>query len=340
MKGLCDMDCSLCDLKGKCGGCSLCEASLCSNNCSMCFSICPKRTGAFEYLKNIGGADLELMSNEHLKGLNLPIHIPILPDRLKDKLDFKLVPVVGIHGGSMFSSNGEGIRKSYLKRGYRKALNLDKNIKGILEFYIKDRTLEGFWDKRHEIYPDIRDMDFSAVIAPNFSVYDDSSRMNHISNIKRSSIVYNEMIQEGINAVPDISWYNAKDLKRWVLAINKYNIKLISFSFQVVGISLKASTLWKQYLPGFRYLCKNIPEDVGIIIAGIVSKKRIKEVINALDGQKIYVLNQSSYIQSRRGTVSETREQNGSIPLNKLLINNIKYFNNVYEKFTRGDKIA
>lgn len=340
MKSLCERDCSLCDLKDTCGGCSLCEASLCNNNCSMCFSICPKRKGSFEYIRSIGGEDLMLLSNKHLKDLSLPIHIPILPDRLKNKLNFNLVQVVGVHGGNMLSSNGEGVRKSYLNNGYKKALNLDKNIEGVLEFYVKDRTLEGFWDKRYEIYPVIRAMEFSVVISPNFSVYDDSSRIDHICNIKRSSIVYNEMIQEGINAVPDISWYNTNDLKRWTLAINKYNIKLISFSFQVVGVNLKASTLWKQYLPGFRYLCKNIPKDVGIIIAGIVSKKRIREVINALDGQKIYVLNQSSYIQSRRGTVSETREQNRSIPLNKLLINNITYFNNVYEKLTRGDKVA
>lgn len=340
MKGLCKRDCSICPLKGTCGGCSLCEASLCSNNCSMCFSICPKRTYSFEYLKSIGGAKLNLISNEFLKDLELPTHIPILPDKLKDRLDHRLVQVAGIHGGNMFSSNGEKVRRSYLEKGYKKALNLDDKTKGILEFYVKDRTLEGFWDKRHEIYPVIKNIDFQAVIAPNFSVYDDSSRIDHLCNIKRSSIVYNEMIREGINAVPDISWYNATDLERWIMAINRYNIKLIAFSFQVVGVNLKASTLWKQYLTGFRYLCKRISKDVRIIIAGIVSEKRVKEVVNALAGQRIHILNQSSYIQSRRGTMSETREQNQSIPLNKLLIKNITYFNRVYEELLRRDKVA
>ncbi len=340
MTGLCKKDCSKCTLKDICGGCSLCEASLCSNNCSMCFSICPKRSGAFEYLDRIGGANLELLSNEFLKDIELPGHIPILPDKLKDKLDSTLVPVIGIHGGNMLSSNGEGARRSYKNKGYKRALNLDDSTKGVLEFYVKDRTLEGLWDRRYEIYPDLKAMDLSLVIAPNFSVYDDSSRIDHLYNIKRSSTIYNEMIKEGINAVPDISWHNLKDLKRWIKAINRYNIKLIAFSFQVVGVNLKASTIWKQYLPGFRYLCENIPGDVSIIIAGIVSQKRVAEVFKSSAGQRIHILNQSAYIQSRRGTVSETREQDRNIPLNKLLTRNIKYFSKVYDKLSRGDEIA
>lgn len=338
--GLCRRNCNKCTFIEVCGGCSFCEASLCNNDCSMCFSICPKRSGSFDYLNRIGGPQLELLSNEFLSGIDLPVHIPILPDRLYERLNFNLVPVVGIHGGNMLSSSGEKIRKSYKNKGYKKALNLDEGTKGVLELYVKDRILEGFWDMRNNIYPILKEMDLLLVVAPNFSVYDDSSRIDHICNIKRSSIVYNEMIKEGINAVPDISWFNLKDLNRWIEAINRYNIKLIAFSFQVVGVNLKASTIWKQYLPGFRYLCDSIPKDVKIIVAGIVSQKRVYEVFKASAGQRIHVLNQSAYIQSRRGTISETREQNINIPIKELLIKNIEYFNKVYEKAGRRDTVA
>ncbi|MGF7058582.1 hypothetical protein [Brassicibacter mesophilus] len=58
--------------------------------------------------------------------------------------------------------------------------------------------------------------------------------------MKRSTIVYNELIDYGINAVTDVSWYNIKDLNIWIEAIDKSRIKTIAFSFQTVGVQLKA----------------------------------------------------------------------------------------------------
>ena len=108
----------------------------------------------------------------------------------------------------MFSRNGEKINNSYTKDGYASALNIDPKTKAVLEFYVKDRTLEGFWDKRKSIYPVLKEMGFIAVIAPNYSVYEDAPRVDHMYNIKRSMIVYNELVENEIPAVPDVSWYN------------------------------------------------------------------------------------------------------------------------------------
>jgi len=326
MKSLCGKDCSKCVIKSYCGGCSMCEASICKKDCNKCFSLCPHRKGLFSHLNSLGGLDLNPESNLSTD-FKLPIHVPIIPDRLKVKFDKKDIPMVGVHAGKMFSKNGERINKSYLTNGFRRALNLDNNVKGILQFYVKDRTLEGFGDNRFTIYELLKEMGFHAIISPNFSVYDDAPRLDHLYNMKRSEIVYNEMIYSGLKAIPDISWYNRMDLYRWCEAINKNNIKTISFSFQVVGISLKASTVWKSFILGFRYLCQNIDSDVNIIVAGIVSKKRVTELFKASEGQCIHILNQSAFVQSKRATISETREQNTKLPYDEILKRNIKYFN-------------
>ena len=258
------------------------------------------------------------------------MHIPILPDRLANTPCYEAMPVVGVHGGNALARNGGRINKSYTNKGYAAALNLDPRTKGVLEFYVKDRTLEGLWDKRKDIYPVMKEMAFTKVISPNFSVYEDAPRVDHLYNIKRTTMVYNEMLDSGITAVPDVSWFNRDDLDRWCDEINKNNVKCISFSFQVVDVSLKPSNIWRNYLLGFRYLCRNIKKDVRVIVAGLVSPFRIYEVYKASDGQRIHILNQSAYVQSRRGMASDTRRQDRDLPFDSLLGRNISYFNRIY----------
>lgn len=336
MKTLCKRKCINCLLYKKgCGGCSLCEASICSNRCNTCFSLCPKRPGAFQYLSEIGGLDL-ILNRSDIDLSNLPLSIPILPDKLKTKINYELLPVASVHAGSLLSRNGEKISKTYLDKGYARALNIDEKTQAILEFYIKDRQLEGFWDRRKELYPTLKKLNFNFIIAPNFSVYEDAPRIDHLYNIKRSVTVYNELIDSGINAVPDVSWYNIKDLERWVKAINKSGIKTIAFSFQTVGVKLKASGVWKSYILGFRYLCQNIDKDVTIIVAGAISEKKVEELYKASSGQKIYILNQSAYVHSRRGVLSEARANNTSLTLDQIFINNLKYFNKTYEDIRKN----
>lgn len=333
---LCKRNCTNCLLyKNSCGGCSLCEAPICSNRCDTCFSLCPKRPGVFEYLNKIGGLDLDLKQSEPTDLSNYPLNIPILPDKLKTKINHKLLPVVAVHASSLLSRDGERISRTYLSKGYSGALNLDRKTHAILEFYIKDRQLEGFWDRKKELYPMLKKFNFSFIIAPNFSVYEDAPRVDHLYNIKRSVTVYNELLDSGINVVPDVSWYNVKDLSRWIEVINKSGIKTIAFSFQTVGIKLKASGVWKSYILGFKYLCQNINKETNVIVAGIVSENKVIELHKASCGQRIYVLNQSAYVQSRRGVISQTREKNTSLTLDQILIRNLKYFNKAYEDISK-----
>ncbi|MDT8718276.1 DUF4417 domain-containing protein [Clostridium sp. 19966] len=327
----CGRSCKACAINNRCGGCSLCEVSLCRKQCDKCFILCPERPEAFNYLSSISDGSV-LLGN---KLVILPEHIPIIPDLLKEPPNFSVMPAIAVHAGAMFSRNGEQINRRYTEKGYAGALNIDPRTKAILEFYVKDRTLEGFWDNRKNIYDDLKKLNFYAIIAPNFSVYEDAPRTDHLFNIRRSIEVYNEMIQSGIMAIPDIAWYNINDLDSWIELINKNSIRTIAFSFQVVDVQLKASNLWKSYMLGFRYMCQNIKQEVEIIIAGISAPRRIKEIFAAAGGRKLHVLNQSAYIQSQRGMLSEGRKTLLEIPKNELLKLNIKYFNIMYAQMNK-----
>ncbi|EOD01458.1 hypothetical protein L21TH_0505 [Caldisalinibacter kiritimatiensis] len=329
MSGLCGRNCNSCIFKEYfCEGCSLCEVCMCDKNCRDCFALCPERPAGIAYLMSVGGPEIESKGN---KKIHLPAHIPILPDVFKEKPRGDIMPVIGLHAGSMFSRNGEKINPKYLNNGYVKALNIAEGTEAVLEFYVKDRTLEGFWDNRKNNYKDLKRMNIKAIISPNFSVYEDAPRLVHLYNIKRTTIVYNEMLEAGLNAIPDVSWYSLKDLDKWIREIKRNKVKMIAFSFQVVDVRLKASNIWKNYLTGFRYLCKNIDPEIEILIIGITSSRRVKEIHAVAFGHRIIVLNQSAFVQSRRGMLFEGRNKNTEFTKDDIFHRNIMYFNKLYE---------
>lgn len=331
MSSICNRSCDKCNLQLHCQGCSFCEVPFCKKDCYQCSSLCPKRGGSFRYLRQLGGGEVKLHENVYY---DLPDLIPVLKDRLSENLD--VGNIVGIHSTGFFTSNGEEINKRFINKGLAEALNLSEDTKGVLEFYVKDRTLEGFWDKRKEIYKELKQLSWSVVIAPNFSVYEDAPRVDHLYNMKRASIVYNEMIEIGLPAVPDLTWYNQIDLDQWIREINKNNIKTISYSFQVTDIRLKHSSWWRHYLMGFRYMCQRIPEDVQIIIAGIVSPNRLNPIKRAAGKRKLIILNQTAYLQSRRGILSETGyKADESMSKNQIFMRNLEFYRKHYEALNR-----
>ena len=172
-----------------------------------------------------------------------------MPDKLKSNFDFsKVNNTVGIHGEFLLSANGENISPIYNMKGYKRTLNLPEEINGIAEFYIKDRALEGFWENRKLLYKQLKKQNFKAIITPNFSLYEDAPRSEHLYNIQRTKRVYNEMILEGLPAVLDVIWATNEDLEYWIKEINRINIKTIAFSLMNVDTRLKASNSCRHYL--------------------------------------------------------------------------------------------
>lgn len=326
MRNLCERDCDTRNLRMCCQGCSLCEMPFCKFDCEHCFSLCPRKGASWSYLGEVGGGQINLTGNQHRQ---LPALIPVLPDHMPEPVD--IGSVVGIHGGNFFSENGERVAPVYRRKGLQDTLNLTQPAKGVLQFYVKDRTLEGIWDKRKEIYAQLQEFPWQAIIAPNYSVYEDAPRIDHLYNIKRSSIVYNELLDAGLPAVPDISWYNKIDLDQWIQEINRKEVKCVAFSFQTVGTGLRASNLYVHYLTAFKYLTERIPSETEIIVAGMVSAKRVKLLLETCQNP-LSILNQSAYVHSRRGILSETGKAPGELGKNEILLRNLAYYAEAYRR--------
>jgi hypothetical protein len=192
-----------------------------------------------------------------------------------------------------------------------------------LHFYVPDPPLEAFWRTRREIYPALKEFDL--VTAPNFSVYEDSPRLEHLVNMKRSALVYAEMLDRGIRAVPDVSWLNGTDLDRWAEYIRRHNIPVISTSIQTVGKN--AGHFWRQYLEGIIYLCGRIPEETVVILTGAGNSEKMAAIQSALP-QKVVFLTTQPFLLARKGRVIEgvkgRKKASGKRDYDRLFLENAK----------------
>ena len=328
-------DCNKCNKKldGSCSGCSLCDVSFCKcgkENLNRCLVRCPKKLGTFDSIKNIKVTHI-LEENDTY---DLPTYIPVMPDKVRSKFNFSEVNnTVGVHGELLLAADGRNISAVYKVKGYKGALNLPDDVMGILEFYIKDRALEGFWENRKMLYKQLKKQNFKAIITPNFSLYEDAPRAEHLYNIQRAKKVYNEMIQEGLPAILDVIWATNEDLEFWINEINKSNIKTIAFSFMNVDTRLKASNAWRHYLLGYKILISRVSSGIEIIIAGISSIQRFVEIERVSGNRKISIIHQAAWVNSRKGfSVKDKKQLDRSITKDEIFQMNLDYYSYEYGK--------
>lgn len=344
---LCGKRCSSCIMKlnRSCNGCSMCDISFCKcceKNKKRCMVICPKKVGSFNVVRllQLNNKKVGLKAN---KKYNLPVYIPVMPDKLRSYFDFsKIDNIIGVHGEFLLSCNGSELSPIYKKRGFREALGIyNDEINGIAEFFIKDRALEGFWENREEIYIQIKEQKFHGVITPNFSLYEDAPRVEHLYNLQRVKTVYNEMIDSGIPAILDIGWATEEDLNYWIDEINKSDIKTIAFSFMNVDTRLKASNAWRHYLLGYKILISRIPSDINIIVAGISSIKRVAKILEISGERGISIMNQAAWVNSRNGfSVKDKKMLDKSISKDEIFQMNLDFYISEYNKNKELKKVS
>jgi len=306
----CNYNCGNCTaFKTCCDGCPGCGAALYLKKkdckCESCIYICPQRPGA-KMLFQIGLAGGALITERQISPIgseDLPIYLPAVGDPFKKTPDAGDLPWVVVNGARFFSSTGIGLRPGAfsLDGDIRRWLNISQETKVGIHFYVQDKFLEGFWKNRAALYPYLSQ--FDVVFSPNFSVYEDSPRYEHLINIRRSVITYEEMLKCGIRVVPDIAWYQKTDLDLWADYVIGQSIKKVAVSTQTVGTGLHTLGSWKGYLAGIRYLAELLPSDVGIIVVGISSpgKARIAMGEIGCGGRQISFLNSQAFMMARKG---------------------------------------
>lgn len=293
-------NCAGCFACGKyCSGCPGChrlfQACGPGERCKLCPYVCPDRPGLPAFLAWRLGNTLELEPVRTQKGVEFPEHLPLVATRLFEEPPADL--------SSWYALNAAKVSAEFWRSGgVRETYGFPPGSKVALSLYAPDRSLEKFWLRRGERYRTIKE-EFDAVFAPNFSVYEDSPRMEHLISMRRSNAVAAEMAKYGIPVVPDISWYNKEDLDRWISCVEKSEISAAAFSFQTVGRSNKSSAAWQSYLAGLRYFHQRVPEEMRIVLVGVNSLTRMAEVFRIVGERKVTFLDTLSFYTARKGGV-------------------------------------
>lgn len=167
-----------------------------------------------------------------------------------------------------------------------KKLGVSKKTKVIFLGFGKDRLLELVWSpvERRRIFAEIAQLDFYAVIPPNYSIWDDQPHAERLINEKRSMIAYKELSELGAQVVPHVYWCGRKDLDEYIKFFDRHpDIKTFAIDMQTLG----RQPDWQQAMADLGYFASKIGNDMRCVIVGPTTPLRINQIIRTLPGVTI-----------------------------------------------------
>lgn len=292
--GNCERNCPA--YGAECSGCPGCDRLLnaCQSQrgaCGKCILFCPDRPGAWRYVSDEIGGSFSLPPKEPvaLPKVEIPPYMPLVTAPLQEECPEGGFEWLAVHGGKVRREVWRG------EVSVHEQFRLPQGKKVILHWFVKDRYLEKFWSNRAAYIPVLRE--FDAVFAPNFSIYENSPRIEHLVNMKRTAIAVQEMARAGIRVIPDVTWYRREDIDRWLEFLDLTKAETAAFSMQVVG-RLKGCSAWQSYLAGLRYFAQRF--EGRIVLIGVNSREKLIEAFRAA-GRPLSVVDTTSFVTARKG---------------------------------------
>jgi hypothetical protein len=179
------------------------------------------------------------------------------------------------------------------------ALGLGKGSLAVLVGYGEDPLVEAFWTRRRELIPSIAEQGWDLVLAPNYSMYGNQPRAEHLLNFRRNLLVAHEMAEASIPAVPNIYWFRREDLDRYLAWFADVEPGAVAVNLQ----TFRTDRDWDQMaLPGLAYLAGGLPAGTRFIATGSSRAERIGTLSN-LFGPRLHLVSQNPLQYARHGAV-------------------------------------
>lgn len=293
-------------------GCSRSEGAARQGGCGTCPIRCGSRVDIKEWMADVRGT----MSFDDIA---FTLGLPALPS---------FVPMVDavatarqVDGGfewpayalgfrRVFSPKTHRIFSSWEGRTARAALGLGIGQRAMLVSYGEDPLVEAFWTRRHDgLIEQLATQQWDVVLAPNFSMYGNQPRTEHLLNFRRNLMIAEELNDAGVPAVPNIYWFRLEDLERYVSWIADTEPSAIAINCQ----TFRTDSDWQStFLPGATYLAICLDElnvATKVIINGASRADRLAD-LRRLFGDRLIVVSQNPIQYARHGAVmtSEGRQ--------------------------------
>ncbi|WP_216216875.1 DUF4417 domain-containing protein [Amycolatopsis aidingensis] len=295
----CNADCSYC-------GCARAETPAVGGPpaCASCPIRCGSRTDITAWMSDIGHT-LEF-DDIRISGVlppGMPTFIPQVDGSGVTELDAGLRwPAYAVGLRRVFSPHTHGIYPRWRQDATAaQILGLAESTLTVLSGYGEDPLVEAFWTARHRdgLIERIAALRFDLVLAPNYSIYGNWPRAEHLINMRRSLLLAGELADAGIATVPNLYWFRLEDLRRYADWITANPLPAVAVNLQTVRENRNWDT-WA--LPGLCWLAENLPDDLPVILTGLSRRDRVATAVE-LFGDRLMLVSQNPAQYALHGAV-------------------------------------
>jgi len=265
---------------------------------------CARRLDAGLWVRDAEGLGFkELRWTQHPLP-NLPRFIPQVDGHRLRAFDEGLSwPAYAIGLRRVFSLQTGKLRRAWQGRTAREVLRAPVEMKLVLAGYGTDPLIERFWTNQHRerLIEQVASLGFDLVLAPNYSVYGNQPRFEHLLNIKRNALIAARLSQAGVPAVPNVYWYRAIDLERQLEWIRREQVAAVAVNLQ----TFRSNADWAMAEEGLRFLAGELPADTRLFATGCSRAPRIALLQELFPD--LVLVSQNAQAYARHGAVM-TRE--------------------------------
>lgn len=294
------LGCSGCAEFKTCGGMQSdaglfdCLAFCNCQNPDSCQYVCPKNLKRFvERANEIKNFDFDnVPSSRPLHLDSFPLVIPVLFHR-SSRVGCLNTDTVAIPLKRVIDYKNKKLRfqsKEQLAQHFK----FNKNARLVITGVDKDRYIEPYWSNIHgtSLIEGLHQLQPSLITAPNYSIFLDAPRFDHMHNMKRTLICWAELNAAGIPASLHINALTDRDWERWLEFIgNRSEVKSISVEF---GTGLARKESGKRYIEKLLWLAYQVDRGLQIILRGGVN--HIRELSQAFES--VTLLDTTSFVKT------------------------------------------
>lgn len=303
-------DCDSCQFHNLCGGCHPeCNHAGCARPCAGCPVRCRRREDVDMWLKDAGGV-LDLVLPGKLQWPPLPDGLPaVVPEmdgyRMAEYDAAAGWPAYAVGAPRVFSAGGKGLRPRWRGAQASSVLGLPPGKAVILHMFGPDELIERLWTEqfRCRVWDQVAEVGFSLVLGPNYSVYGEHPRFEHLINMRRSLLAAARLASLGVPAVPNVYWWTGEDLERWIDCIENLGLSAVAVNAQ----TYRTKKDWAFMLAGLKHMGETLGNRVTVFLNGLSQPDRIVAARKALP--RVIFLSRDIQMRAQHGRVLGARNE-------------------------------
>lgn len=325
----CNTDCSYC-------GCARSEDRHPTSACGLCPIRCGSRVDIAAWMADVGGT----LSFDDLPGgpslvPGLPRFIPQVDAHEVAAFDASLRwPAYAVGLRRVFSPQTQRIYPRFADRDAHDVLGLAPGQLAMLVGYGEDPLVEGYWTRRRidRLAEQLAAQHWDVVLSPNYSMYGNQPRAEHLLNFRRNLLVASELCAAGVMAVPNLYWFRKEDLDRYLHWCQDAAPAAVAVNLQTFRTSFDWETM---ALPGLSYLAVGLPADTAVFVTGSSRADRIT-ALGELFGRRLHLVSQNPLQYARHGALMTCEgRQDRHARVEDLFAANVRHYAGLVEDSTR-----